>query len=80
MDDPSGPPFPGLTPGSGVHRTGSTQIDAYRLRHLYGTDQAHEALKRWLRQPGNQPSELLAMTKHFTNTAPMIRTTLEAIL
>lgn len=64
----------------GIYNPIRSIIDAYRLRHLYGTDQAHEALKRWLRQPGNQPSELLAMTKHFPNTAPMIRTTLEAIL
>ena len=64
----------------GVYNPTRSIIDAYRLRHLYGTDQAHEALKRWLRQPGNHPSELLAMTKHFPNTAPMIRTTLEAIL
>lgn len=64
----------------GIYNPTRSIIDAYRLRHLYGTDQAHEALKRWLRQPGNPPSELLAMTKHFPNTAPMIRTTLEAIL
>ncbi len=64
----------------GIYNPTRSIIDAYRLRHLYGTDQAHEALKRWLRQPGNHPSELLAMTKHFPNTAPMIRTTLEAVL
>ncbi len=64
----------------GIYSPTRSVIDAYRLRHLYGTDQAHEALKRWLRQRGNQPSELLAMTKHFPNAEPIIRTTLEAIL
>jgi len=55
-------------------------IDAYRLAHLYGIDQAHEALKRWLHQRGNQPSELLAMTKDFPTAEPTIRTTLETLL
>jgi predicted transcriptional regulator of viral defense system len=55
-------------------------IDAYRLRHLYGIDQAHEALKRWLRQRGTQPAALLAMTKHFPKAEPILRTSLETLL
>ncbi len=64
----------------GIYNPTRSIIDAYRLRHLYGIDQAHEALKRWLRQRGNQPSELLAMTKHFPTTELTIRTTLETLL
>ena len=55
-------------------------IDAYRLRHLYGIDQAHEALKRWLHQRGTQPAALLAMTKHFPKAEPTLRTSLETLL
>lgn len=55
-------------------------IDAYRLRHLYGIDQAHEALKRWLPERGNQPSELLRMAKLFPKAEPTLRTALETLL
>ncbi len=55
-------------------------IDAYRLRHLYGIDQAHEALKRWLRQRSTQPAALLAMAKHFPKAEPTLRTSLETLL
>lgn len=55
-------------------------IDAYRLRHLYGIDQAHEALKRWLRQRGNQPAALLKTAKKFPKAEPTLRTALETLL
>lgn len=55
-------------------------IDAYRMRHLYGPDQAHEALKRWLRVAGNQPSELLEMVQAFPSAQPALRTALEVLL
>ena len=40
-------------------------IDAFRLRHIEGTETAVEALRRWLRQPGTQPTTLLAMARAF---------------
>lgn len=55
-------------------------IDAYRLRHLYGIDQAHTALKRWLSQRGNQPSTLLKMARNFPKAEPTLRTALETLL
>jgi len=55
-------------------------IDAYRLRHLYGIDQAHAALKRWLRQRGTQPAALLEMARHFPKAEPILRTSLETLL
>lgn len=55
-------------------------IDAYRLRHLYGIDQAHEALKRWLPGRGNQPRALLKMAKLFPKAEPTLRTALETLL
>ena len=64
----------------GIYSPTRSIVDAYRLRHHYGIEQAHEALKRWLGQRGNQPSELLAMAKHFPRTEPTVRTTLETLL
>lgn len=55
-------------------------IDAYRLRHLYGIDQAHTALKKWLPRRGNQPSALLKMARHFPKAEPTLRTALETLL
>lgn len=64
----------------GIYDPMRSIIDAYRLRHLYGIDQAHEALKRWLRQRGTQPAALLTMTKHFPKAEPTLRTSLETLL
>ena len=64
----------------GIYSPARTVIDAYRLRHLYGVDQAHESLKRWLRAPGNQPSELLEMLKSFPRAEPALRSALEVLL
>ncbi len=64
----------------GIYSPTRTIVDAYRLRHLYGTDQALEALKRWLRIEGNQPAALLEMASRFPKSAPAIRLTLETLL
>ena len=64
----------------GIYSPARTIVDAYRLRHLYGTDQALEALKRWLRIRGNQPAALLEMASHFPKAAPAIQSTLEILL
>jgi len=64
----------------GLYPPTRTIIDAYRLRHLYGTEQANEALKRWLAQPGNQPTELLATAHDFPAAAPAVRSALQVLL
>lgn len=64
----------------GLYDPTRTIIDTYRLRHLYGSDQAHGALKRWLRQSGNQPATLLTMAKQFPKAEQPIRTALEILL
>lgn len=64
----------------GIYSPTRSIIDAYRLRHLYGPDQAHEALKRWLRVAGNQPSELLEMGESFPRAEPALRSALEVLL
>ena len=55
-------------------------IDAFRLRHLGGTETAVEALRRWLRRPGTQPTTLLAMARAFPKAEPALRSTLEILL
>lgn len=69
----------GLT--MGIYGAERTICDAFRLHHLEGTDQAIEALKRWLRRRGSQPSQLLIMAKHFGPRAETpIRQALEILL
>lgn len=64
----------------GVYSATRSIVDAYRLRHLYGTEQALDALKRWLQLPGSQPAELLTTAAHFPKTVGIIRTTLQTLL
>ena len=64
----------------GIYSAVRTIVDAYRLRHLYGTDQALEALKRWLRTRGNHPAELFDVASSFPKAATTIRSTLETLL
>jgi hypothetical protein len=55
-------------------------IDAFRLRHLYGEDQALEALRRWLADPGNHPAELVAIARSFPTVEPPLRRVLDVLL
>lgn len=64
----------------GIYSPTRTIVDAYRLRDLYGTDQALEALKRWLRIRGNQPVALLEMASRFPRSTSAIQSTLETLL
>lgn len=63
----------------GLYSAERSIIDAFRMRHLEGTDLANEALKRWLRQ-GGQPSELLQIARSFPRTLTALRETLEILL
>ena len=64
----------------GIYSPARSVIDAFRLRHLYGEDQAVEALRRWLARPGNQPAELLAMAGRFPTAEPSVRGVLQVLL
>lgn len=65
----------------GVYNADRSICDSFRLRHLEGPEQAIEALKRWLRRQGPQPSALLAMAQHFGPRAEKpIREALEILL
>ncbi|MFI7060592.1 hypothetical protein ACIBL3_06385 [Kribbella sp. NPDC050124] len=63
----------------GIYSAERSIIDAFRLRHIDGSDLAYEALKRWLRV-GGQPSELLRLAKAFPRVVTSIRQTLEILL
>ena len=64
----------------GLYSPERSIIDAFRLRHREGSDLAIGALKRWLRQPGNQPAALLGLAARFPGTQPALRTVLETLL
>lgn len=63
-----------------VYSPERTIIDCFRLAHREGSDQAHEALRRWLRQRGNHPAALLDLATSFPKAKPRIRQALEVLL
>lgn len=63
----------------GLYSASRSIVDAYRLRHLEGSEVGHEALRRWLRA-GGQPSELLAIATAFPAASTSIRIALEVLL
>jgi predicted transcriptional regulator of viral defense system len=69
----------GRTP-LGIYSAERSLIDIVRIRHLQGSDIAWEALRRWLRQPGSSPAELIETAKHFAGAEPAIRKALEVLL
>ncbi len=62
-----------------VYGSSRTIVDAYRMRATLGPEVAHEALRLWLRRRG-QPSELLAVARHFPAALPSLRHALEVLL
>jgi predicted transcriptional regulator of viral defense system len=65
----------------GIFSAERSICDAFRLRHLEGSDQAVDALKRWLRRSGSQPSTLLTMARRFGPRATTpIRDALQVLL
>ncbi len=69
----------GRTP-IGIYTPERSIIDIVRTRHLHGSDLAWEALRRWLRQPGSSPGQLIELAKHFTRAEPALRNALEILL
>lgn len=65
----------------GLYSAERSICDAFRLRHLEGHEQAIDALKRWLRRTGSQPSRLLALAAEFGPRATTpIRSALQVLL
>lgn len=63
-----------------VYSAERTIVDAYRIAHLEGIDQANEALRRWVRRSGSSPAELLRTAGHFPRTVTVIRDALQVLL
>lgn len=64
----------------GITSPERTVVDAYRLRHEWGSDLAAGALRRWLRRPGRRPSELLRVASFFPQAAAAIGDALAVLL
>lgn len=65
----------------GLYSAERSICDAFRIRHFEGSEQAVEALKRWLRRPGSQPSQLLALAAEMgPKAARPISTALQILL
>jgi predicted transcriptional regulator of viral defense system len=64
----------------GIYSPERSLIDIVRTRHLQGSDIAWEALRRWLRQPGTSPAQLIELAKHFAGAEPALRNALEVLL
>ncbi|MHC4851866.1 MAG: type IV toxin-antitoxin system AbiEi family antitoxin domain-containing protein, partial [Planctomycetota bacterium] len=64
----------------GVYGPRRSIIDTFKLRHIEGHDTAIEALRRWLKRRGNQPSSLLATLRHFPTAERSVRAALEVLL
>ncbi len=63
----------------GIYSAERSLVDIVRTRHLHGSDIAWEALRRWLRQPGASPAQLIETAKHFAHAEPAIRNALEVL-
>ena len=63
----------------GIYNVERSLIDAFRLRHREGDEIAVEALRRWLKQPGAIPANLLAMARHFPKAEPSLLRTLRIL-
>ncbi len=63
----------------GIYSAERSIIDAFRMRHIEGSDLAVDALKRWVRR-GGQPSVLLGLARSFPRVQTALRETLEILL
>jgi predicted transcriptional regulator of viral defense system len=65
----------------GLYDAQRSIVDTFRLRHLEGYELAIDALKRWLRKRGSQPSALLAMAHRVDpRSEAALRRAMEIIL
>lgn len=64
----------------GFYSPERTIVDLFRLRHVWGSDLAHDALKRWLSRRGTSPSTLLGLAARFPHAQPALRVALEILL
>ncbi len=63
----------------GIYSPARSIIDTYRLRHRLGIDLAHTALRSWLNQRGNHPSELLELARSFSRAKSALHAAIEIL-
>ncbi|NED98366.1 hypothetical protein G1H11_23995 [Phytoactinopolyspora alkaliphila] len=63
-----------------VYSAERTIVDCFRLMHQEGGDVAHTALRQWIGQRGNSPSDLLEIATAFPKALPRLRQALEILL
>lgn len=64
----------------GIYSAERSIIDVVRLRHDQGTDLAWEAVRRWVRRPGRNPGQLVAMAAKFKGAEIPIRHALQVLM
>ncbi|RLP77884.1 hypothetical protein D9V32_00685 [Mycetocola tolaasinivorans] len=64
----------------GLYSPERTIIDLFRLRHVWGSDIAVSALKRWLQTPNRRIPELLLMAERFPKARPALLNAVEILL
>lgn len=64
----------------GIYSAERSLIDFVRLRHDQGSDQAWEALRRWLETPGRNPGQLVRLAAQFHGAEAPLRQALEVLL
>ena len=64
----------------GIYSAERSLIDLVRLRHDQGSDQAWEALRRWLATPGRNPGRLIRLAAQFHGAETPLRRALEVLL
>ncbi|WP_418276413.1 type IV toxin-antitoxin system AbiEi family antitoxin domain-containing protein [Isoptericola jiangsuensis] len=67
-------------PELAVYSAERSIVDTFRIAHLEGIDLANEALRRWVRSPGNSPADLLRTAGNFPRTVTVIRRSLQVLL
>lgn len=63
----------------GLYGPERTIVDSFRMRHLIGRADAHEALRRWLRRRHARPDDLLKVAAHFPRSVAALRHALEIL-
>lgn len=64
----------------GLYSAERSIVDAFRLRGREGYEPAYEALKRWLRRRGSQPSTLVELAQKLPRSEAPLRHALEVLL
>lgn len=64
----------------GLYSAERTLVDTFRLRHVVGSDEAYEAIRRWSGRRSSRPARLLELAGRFPGAVPPLRHALEVLL